>query len=403
MWNKYVFLPFLFILILIQTTCIDPYNPKLEKYQSLMVVNALLTDGDTPFTVNLTRTTISPDAAPDSVSGARVSVSDDAGNTTFLREVSAGVYAAESKSLKAEGGRKYALRIQTYDGKEYESDPAVLSQSGSIDTLYYLKAARKTADGELQEGIMIYIDSKGTSESRFYRWGYEEWWKFSIPYPVTYQYIDEDHIYPVPVKNVTCFKNRNSDEILIQATGEGESPEFNLHPVCFIPSEKSNRLLIQYFIEVTQYSISENEYEFWRRMKEINESGGDIFNRQPYQIMSNIHCVSNPEEMVLGYFHISGVSRKSIYIKGSDITALGLKPYSYECDVVMKGPDDYLSEKPVTFDRIYYNYIMLGYNFISPHFTFSNNYDRLIFADTYCSDCATSGTPYKPDFWIDLE
>ncbi len=403
MWNRYIFLAFLIILILIQTTCIDPYNPKLEKYQSLLVVNALMTDGDNPVSVRLTRTTISPDEIPDSVTGARVSVSDDAGNTISLREVSAGIYNAESKALKGVDGRKYTLKIRTGDGKEYESDPGVLSQSGSIDTLYYLKAGQKTEEGEFQEGIMIYIDSKGSSDSKYYRWSYEEWWKFNIPYPVTHQYIDEDHIYPIPVKNVTCYKNRNSDEILIQATGEGENPEFRQRPVCFIPSGKSDRLLIQYFIEVTQYSISEKEFEFWRQMKEINESGGDIFNRQPYQIMSNIHCVSNPEEMVLGYFHICGVSRKSIYIKGSDITALGLKPYNYECDVVMKGPQDYLSEKPVTFDRIYNNYVMLGYNFIAPHYIFSDYYDRLIFADKYCSDCTASGNPVKPDFWMDLE
>lgn len=403
MKNRYLFLPFLFILILTQTTCVDPYNPKLEQYQSLLVVNALLTDGDNPVSVRLTSTTISPDAAPDSVTGALVSVSDDAGNTTFLKEVSAGIYKAEAKAFKAAEGRKYSLKIQTAEGKEYESDPAVLTQSGSIDTLYYLKAARKTSEGEVQEGIMIYIDSKGTSQSKFYRWSYEEWWKFNIPYPVTHQYIDEDHIYAIPVKNVTCYKNRNSDEILIKATGAEGIPEFSLHPVCFIASDKSDRLLIQYFIEITQYSISEKEYEFWRQMKEINESGGDIFNRQPFQIMSNIHCVSNPEEMVLGYFHISGVNRKSFYVKGSDIKALGLKMYNYECDVVMKGPDDYLADKPMTFDRIYYNYSNLGYNFISPHYTFSYYYDRLIFVDKYCSDCTASGNLVKPDFWIDLE
>lgn len=403
MRSKFLFFPVFLILIITLTTCIDPYDPKLEKYQSLLVVNAILTDGEESASVILTRTTITPVETPATVTGARVLVTDDLGNTTFLREESTGKYNTNSKSLRATAGRRYTLKIQTPDGKEYESDPGLLTSSGPVDTLYYLKSARKTEDGELQEGIMIYIDSEGGSENRYFRWSYEEWWKFNIPYPVTHQYIDEDHIYPIPVKNVTCYKNRRSDEVLIQELVPGENPEFKKQAICFIPSDKSDRLLVQYFIEVAQYSVSEKEYEFWRQMKEINESGGDIFDRQPYQIMSNIHCVSNPEEMVLGYFHISGVSRKSIFIKGSDITALGLKSYTYPCDLVMKGPGDYLADKPMTFDRIYRSYIMLNYNFISPHYVFSDYYDRLIFADKYCSDCTMSGSPEKPDFWIDLE
>ncbi len=40
--------------------------------------------------------------------------------------------------------------------------------------------------------------------------------------------------------------------------------EFIKSPICFIASEKSDRLLIQYCIQVSQYAISEKEYEFWR-------------------------------------------------------------------------------------------------------------------------------------------
>jgi hypothetical protein len=72
--------------------------------------------------------------------------------------------------------------------------------------------------------------------------------------------------------------------------------------------------------------------------------------------------------------------------------------------MVMKGPQDYTpSEIPITFDRIYHNYIMQNYNFVAPDYVIPNILNRLVFVDKYCSDCTASGSPEKPDFWVDLE
>jgi hypothetical protein len=400
-----IIIPVFIILILTLYRCVDPYNPKLDKYQSLLVVNALLTDEDGPYIVRLSRTSIAPDEEPAMATGAQVSITDDLGNNISLIEGSDGIYNTDINTLRGVAGREYTLKVRTSDGKEYESDPVMLHKSPDIDTVYYGKESKITDKGEIEEGISIYIDSKGPAENNYFRWSYEEWWKFNIPYPVAYKYVDENNVYPITPENVTCYKNRKSDEVIIQLRDPDVNPEFIKSPICFLASEKSERLLMQYCIQVSQYAISENEYEFWRLMKDISESGGDIFDRQPYQIMSNIHCVSDPAESVLGYFQVCGIKKKRIYIKGSEIVAMGLKPYQYPCELVLKGPQDYMSNelKPMTFDMIYHNFTMANYNFIAPHYVFSNYYDRLIFADKYCSDCTVSGSPKKPDFWVDLK
>jgi hypothetical protein len=404
MKRRYLKILFLLILTLPVNKCIDPFTPKLDKYQSLLVVDALLTDEEVPVNVRISRTSGAQDEAPPSVTGARVSITDDIGNNTLLSEVSDGIYKTDSLTFRGVTGRKYTLEIQTGEGKEYESEPCSLNKASEIDSLYFRRDSKTMDSGEEQQGISIYIDSKDTDVNKWFRWTYEEWWKFKIPYPVMYQYVDEDHIYEIPVENVTCFKNRKSDETIIQSHDPEENAEFIKSPICFIASDKSDRLLIQYCIQVSQYAISDKEYEFWSMMKKITESGGDIFDKQPFQIISNIHCVSDPTENVLGYFQVCGASKKRIYIRGSEIAALGLNPYNYVCDLVMKGPQDYLaSEHPMTFDRIYNNYIMQNYNFIAPDYVNSNRLNRLVFADKYCSDCTTSGSLVKPDFWVDLE
>lgn len=402
MRKRSVIFPVLLILSLTLIKCIDPYYPKLEKYQSLLVVDALLTDEDLPASVRLTRTAETLEEELSMVSGASVSIIDNLGNSTALIEVSEGIYKSDTLTFRGVAGREYTLRIRTQDGKEYESNSSLLNEARDIDKVYFGRASQTTDDGEVQQGIMVYIDSKDPTEHKYFRLGYEEWWKFNIPYPVTHKYVNEGNIYAIPIENVTCYKNRKSDEVLIQFSDPEVNSEFIKKPVCFIASDKSDRLLIQYCIEVSQYAISENEYEFWRLTKEINESGGDIFDKQPFPIISNIHCVTNPDENVVGYFQVCGVKKKRIYIKGSEIVAMGLQPYHYACDMVLKGPQDYLGGA-MTFDRIYHNFTALGYNFIAPQYLGSLFLDRLMFLDRYCSDCTTSGSPDKPDFWVDLE
>lgn len=402
MKKRFVLFPVILILSLTLIKCIDPFFPKLENFQSLLVVDALLTDEDAPAYVRITRTTETLDEDMPMVSGAIVTITDDLGKSTSLIEVSEGNYMSDVLELRGSSGREYNLRIRTADGKEYESSACFLNEVRDIDTVYFGQANQTNDDGEAEQGIRVFIDSKDPSEHKYYRWAYEEWWKFNIPYPVTHKYVDQDNIYPIPIENLTCYKNRKSDEVLIQFIDPEVTAEFIKKPVCFIASEKSDRLLIQYCIEVSQYAISEKEYEFWRLTKEINESGGDIFDKQPFPIISNIHCVSDPDESVLGYFQVCGVKKKMIYIKGSEITAMGLPPYHYTCDMKVVGPQDYLGGA-MTFDRIYHNFTTLSYNFIAPQYIYSTVLDRLMFLDKNCSDCTRSGSPDKPDFWVDLE
>jgi len=395
---------FSFILILSMTLlrCIDPFYPRLEKFQSLLVVDAVLTDEDVPAYVRLTRTTETLEEHLPMVTGATVSITDDLGNRTSLTEVSAGIYQSDIPAFRGAAGREYTLRIRTEDGKEYESNSCPLNEARDIDTVYFGQASQMADNGEEEQGIRIYIDSKDPTEHKYFRWAYEEWWKFNIPYPVAYKYESPNNIYPIPIENVTCFKNRKSDEILIQISDPEAKGEFIKKPVCFIASDKSDRLLIQYCIQVSQYTISENEYEFWRLTKEISESGGDIFDKQPFPIISNIHCVSDPDENVLGYFQVCGVRKKMIYIKGSEITAMGLQPYHYVCKMVTKGPQDYLGGT-MSFDDIYHNFTTLDYNFVAPLYSSGTILDRLMFLDKNCSDCTRTGSPDKPDFWVDLD
>ena len=305
----------LILLFIIGTlfTCIEPFSPRLDQYQSILVVDALLTDENGSNYIRLSRTIKTAGEKPEMVSGALVMIKDDQGSSTTLSETSDGTYKTDSITFRGEVGRSYKLYIKTDEGEEYESESSLMYPVQDIDSVYFSKD-QEIVDNETLEGIRIYMDSKGESDCQYYRWTYEEWWKFRVPYPKLYDYVSEDTIIPLSTVNETCWSNNKSDEINIKSIGPGISNKFEKKPVLFIATDKSDRLLIQYNLKVRQLSISKKEYEFWDMMSQINESGGDIFDKQPFEISGNIHNINKPDEQVLGYFQVSGAkSKKHVY------------------------------------------------------------------------------------------
>jgi hypothetical protein len=397
--NWYKLLIILFVLGNL-ITCIDPFSPNLDKFESLLVVDALLTDENRSNYVSLSRTVKEADNNPEMVSGAMVMIKDDLGNSTTLSEGLKGIYKTDSLIFIGEAGRSYKLYIKTDSGEEYESESCFMCPVQDIDSIYITKGQEIT-DTKPREGIRINLDSKGESDCRYYRWKFEEWWEFDVPYPKEYNYINDTTVTEFKPLRRTCWANFKSYQIIIKSSETGISG-----PLLFIASDESDRLLIQYHISIMQLSISKQEYEFWESMIKINETGGDICDKQPFQINGNIHNINNLHEQVLGYFQVSGAKVASRYIRKSQLADFDLPHYKYDCPKFRKGPVDFLDPTlpgPLpTLDQIYNWYTSAGLTFIEA-IDFPGLDARLIFVDPICADCALRGSLSKPDFWIDLE
>lgn len=393
------------IIIILLTTCIEPYVPNIEGYQSLLVVDGLITDENSAYTVKLSRS-MKEDGEPVMVSDASVSVSDDIGNTFYFESTGDGFYQSDVTSFKGTVGRTYTLNITTSEGEQYKSDPCMMFDVPDIDTIFFEKDELLSNNGtELDIGIQIYLRSKQGDDSRYYRWTFDETWKFKVPTPSRSIYVDESHIYMNPDVREYCWKNRKSAEILINRTYPGDTKTIQKMPLTFIASDKSDRLLMHYSILVKQYSISREEYDFWYNLSKVDVIGGDIFAAQPYSVSSNIHDVNNSEKKVVGYFQVSAVRQMRKEIPFSDVVGLDLPYYHYPCIRIEDSPDILpwvAFTPPLTWDDIHYMYTTSGYTFVEPKYIQGTlKLDRLVFTKIECSDCSVTGTTMKPDFWKD--
>jgi hypothetical protein len=392
-------------------TCIDPYTPEFSEHDSVLVVEGIITNENSSYKIKLSKTFTGLYASPYSVTDAIVNISDESGNVTTLINNHNGTYSSDSTRFMGKVGKTYTLDILTSDGKEYKSDSCKMYPVAGIDSIYFQKnIGFMNNQSELHQGISIYVDSKPNDVSNGnFRWEYEETWIFSLPNPKMYDYFSESNIVPIKDWKRFCWKKENSSEILINSYLPGQFNRIKGQPICFVASDVSDRLSIQYSILVKQFSVSNKEYDFWRKLKMVSESGGDIFGSQPFPVSSNIQNVNDPQEKIIGYFEVSAVTQKRKYITFKEsIINLNLPLFrnSQNCKRREVSPKDYANQYGTTptFDELYHMWTDGGGdNFIEPIYNPQGILSKLVFSPVPCSICESSSTIKKPDFWVDLK
>lgn len=401
-----------FIFAVVVASCIDPYIPDFKNYKSLLIVEGLITNENISNRIKLSRTFSNSNSFPEKVTDASVYITDGNGIQTNLWNCKNGDYKTDSTLFTGVIGQKYTLHITTNDGKEYTSDECKMLPVAAIDKIYYAKSDEISGiHGELSTGIKIFLNCS-EAMNQYFRWSFEEVWKFIVPGAQRYNYIyinDTTFSFiDLPEVKEVCWKRNLSGNII---TNSGAN--FINQEIQFIDPLKSDRLTKEYSILVKQYAISSQEHEFWDNLKKVGESGSDIFASQPYSVKSNIHCVNNTTEMVLGYFSVSAMSQERLFITAHELDPMYLPHYTSDCNLIRKSPDDSSVGPQPTWNEIYHFFVDVGnYNFVMPELSNTaiagshvsiHDLQKLVFSTKVCSICEYTGFSKKPDFWIDLK
>jgi Domain of unknown function (DUF4249) len=367
----------LLIFTLLLNSCVTQFIPKTNETKELLVVEGLITDQPVANTIKLSSSLplgIISVAKP--VKGCTVTISDDLGNNFSLAETSDGTYVTDTAQFRGIIGRFYTLHINTnfsFNKLNFESYPVEMKPVPPIDSIFYRKVTIKESSntsGGL-EGCQIYLNTHDpTNQCKFYRWKYTETWEFHIPY--------------IFVSNRICWLSDNSDVINIKSTSGLEENRISLYPVNFV-SNVTDRLSIKYSILVNQYSLNEDEYFYWEKLQNITEQVGGLYDMIPSAIPSNVYCLEDPNEKVLGYLSVSASSSKRIFIK--DHFKGLISPYT--TDACIK--DTIYEEGPIPYLDAYV-WIIISHPIPPPYY-------MVITDNKECADCTVRGTKTEPDFW----
>ena len=355
---------------LILSGCVSQFVPRTSENPELLVVEALISD-DTVQTVKLgSSLPLGLKSKVEPVSGCIVSVTDDKSSNFSFSETDPGIYKS---GFTGEKGRFYKLHIQrgSQDGqRNYESSAVEMKPVPPIDSLYYEKVLVGGTELYPEEGCRIFLDTHDPSKiCDFYRWEFTETWQFQLPYEVP---------------NQTCWITAGSDNINIKSTASLASSTIIRNPINYITNE-TDRLKIKYSILVNQYSLNEDEYSYWEKLQNLSEQVGGLYDIIPSSVPSNIYCIEDPGERVLGYFSVSAVSSKRIFIKENFRGLVNLITDD-KCivDTVFNG--DFIPHLNETV------WVIISHQ--APDY-------KVITVSRVCGDCTARGTTVKPAFWQD--
>jgi hypothetical protein len=389
--KKYVIALFI---VLIAVGCKKPFIPQEIKSGAnrYLVIEGVINSGSDSTFIKITRTqkvdtihTVNPET------NATVSVESDANSNFKLTEITAGTYAAPPINL--DGAHKYRLRIITSDRREYVSDFVPVKNSPAIDSVGFV--AQPT-------GVQIYVNTHDAANAtQYYRWDYFETWQFHSIYVSTLysNLIDSIKDRSLSQQVYDCFASDISSNVVLASSTKLARDIIYQAPVTTI-SSSSEKIETKYSILVKQYALTSDAYAFWQNLQNNTEKLGSIFDVLPSENMSNFHCITNPNEFVVGYLSVGSPSSKRIFITAGQLPKSYSPTYPSACelDTSFFDPTGHPGNIPST-EFIPANSPYTPINDLYPVPDLFGLPYAITFSTVLCTDCTVRGTKTQPAFW----
>lgn len=334
---------FISIICILLVSCYDPYTASVESDEKILVVDGIITNETASYTVSLNfAMPFYSDDDFQPVHSAKVTVSDDLGNSFNFFDNGNGDYTSDPLEFIGQTGRTYTLLIETIEGDKYESGPQKLIKEYYPDTVYAEADYQKTISRFNEiivtvrgANIMADITSETDSLPRF---------RFTSDLVEQYFYalnIPPPQIDP-PLYSFYCWETDDlSQDVNLTANVYSlNKSSVNRHEVYFIDDNiyvegkvyelgsldpdlsyigiatpyRSIYNVSHRILNLNQYSLNAETHSYYLSMDAQLRSEGKLFDPIAVQLTGNISCTSDPEKKVYGFFEASGVSRTSYII-----------------------------------------------------------------------------------------
>jgi hypothetical protein len=373
------------LLLAVLWGCKDPYvSPYKSPVTGYLVVEGYIS-GNSVTQFTLSRSVPLPgDSTLPTENGATMQIQGSDNSSYSLTDTGGGVYSSID-TLNLNPQLEYRLSIQTSNGEKYLSDFVPYKITPAIDSVNWVE------NGD--NSIQIYVNTHDpANNTHYYQWSWEQIFEYHSA-EESDDYYDKDttpaQVVPRPaaLQVFRCWSGNSSTSIIIDNTLKLASDVVYEQPLNEIPPNSIESSVL-YTMLVKQYALTANGYSFLSLMQNNTESLGSIFDSQPTQLSGNIHSLTTPSELVIGYVSAGTVQTQRLWIYRSQLRST----YYFTCP----GPDTVIENDPKAIMGAYF------YNVFTPEYygTKADGQSGWFSNQTYCLVCTTEqGTNIKPTFW----
>ncbi len=309
------------ILIFLFAGCEEYFVPNVDSVQPVYAFEGYVTSQPGPYCIRVMRSNgYNTDPQIEFVPDASVAIECKDGQIYKLTHDSAGCYYTDSAEFVGRPNLSYRLKVETADGKQFLSEYEQMPPCPDIEEIsarYYEKKTVRT-DGtnyfdEIENGLQVMNTTDAYGQTPYYRYDcqliLQSQQRYSNP-PMAFDLF----IYrPVNSYGKLFIANAN-DYVDKRITGNQlfctSKKMLKYADYTLVEDMEFDVKNYGEFVKVTQYSMTEAQYNFWKAVSNQTENKNYIFGQIEYQVVGNIKCTSNPEEPALGFFGASAAKSK---------------------------------------------------------------------------------------------
>ena len=250
---------------------------------------------------------------------ANVSVLDEEGNREIFRETTdPGTYRSENPVLDRSTGKKFYLEVCTPNGKMYRSAVEAMPKLVGEDSVYFNVETERFVTDNAQEVeqtvINVLLDAeieRNGNEPVFLRWDVEE------VYAVQEVMLPSNK-FPLWIWNTCYITNPVDAQKFFVFNGDDlTNDEISNFSLAKRPLDGS--FFGKHYFNVFRYSLSFESFDYWRKVNQLTDRVGSIFDSPPATQPSNNRNVENPDEVVFGHIEVVARATSRFLVTKNDI------------------------------------------------------------------------------------
>lgn len=374
-------------IIFLLASCVEPYYPaEINLNLGPLVVDGYI-DLDGSASVKLSRgTSLSAGDSLATVVGAAVTIESSGGETFQLHEDQAGTYTAANLAVSKTS--TYALHVVT-ENNDYRSDNVPIYSTPPIDSVYW------KINGSNQLEIMLDSHDDNPDGSGLYLANGIETYEYHADLLSNFKFIGKHAIARSPDEYIdVCWRDVIHPSVLVNTNTLKKTVMSGLILSAIEPN--SPKLLVRYSILARLRSVSQEEYDFQRKLI-VNENTGTLFSPIPGTVLGNVQSTKDPGEDVLGYFRGQQMRELRYFIDDSThpipaefkVAPATTCTTQETCRFDLTSVSLCVRRKELGDDTIITDVVLQGDNVVA-----------YIFTTPDCGDCRRQGgTTTRPPYW----
>ena len=280
------------------TSCLDKIDVPLRQETQKMVIEGLITNDPQFVSLKISQTTsFGTSNSTEPLKGAYVEVRSSTSEVTVFRPSpdDLGFYRPNNRQWAGKEGVSYSIFIVLPDGRTFQSVAQKMPAAVAVTNL----------DATFQEGASPGFRASASFKDPVETENYYRWTASGF-------HIRLSTGVAVGFGGGRCcnrcwvLKRENSINLFSDLLVNGNSVKNR--PVYLSPFYAIGKHLI----EVQQFTISKDAFLFWTRYKDQQQRTGSIFDPLPASLTGNVVNTANSQDIALGFFEVSAVSRKRI-------------------------------------------------------------------------------------------